>query len=81
MPPLTRLDRAKGQPLTLEQREAVGATLEAHYERNVSLRGLSRATGLSYGVVHRILKERGVKLRGRGERKRRTPNASPVTGS
>ncbi|GAB2572687.1 helix-turn-helix domain-containing protein [Streptomyces capparidis] len=48
------------------QRIQVAAYYKQEYERGVPIRSLMRRTGRSYGFVHRILSESGVKFRKRG---------------
>lgn len=63
---------AKGARLTGASRERLAAELRAQYEQgNVSIRDIAAETGRSYGFVHRLLTESGVKLRGRGGATRR----------
>ncbi|MEU1824146.1 helix-turn-helix domain-containing protein [Streptomyces abikoensis] len=56
----------KGRHLDADARRRVGAELLGLYEAGASIRELSRATGRSYGFVHRLLLESGAVLRGRG---------------
>ncbi|MCP2257258.1 hypothetical protein LX15_000943 [Streptoalloteichus tenebrarius] len=58
--------------ITGRLRQQVAADLKKKYEKGASIRSLARATGRSYGFVHRILIEAGVQLRGRGGARRRT---------
>ncbi|HTR68775.1 MAG TPA: helix-turn-helix domain-containing protein [Mycobacteriales bacterium] len=56
----------KGARVTGDDREQLAAMLTKKYEGGASIRTLARATGRSYGFVHRVLSEAGVTLRGRG---------------
>ena len=57
----------KGARVTGPSRERLAATLRKQYEEEgESIREIAAATGRSYGFVHRLLSESGVKLRGRG---------------
>lgn len=56
----------KSVRITGERREKVAADLKKKYEKGASIRLLAEKTGRSYGFVHRILKESGATLRGRG---------------
>lgn len=52
--------------------------LKAKYEAGTSIRALADETNLSYGLVHSMLSEAGVTLRGRsGHRKKPSPRAAP----
>ncbi len=53
-----------------DERVTLTRRLRAEYEKGASIRTLAESTGRSYGFVHRILSESGVKLRGRGGPKR-----------
>jgi hypothetical protein len=44
----------------------LAADLKSRYDAGESIRSLAASTGRSYGFVHRMLSETGVKLRGRG---------------
>lgn len=69
---------AKGARLTGASRERLAAELRAQYEQgNVSIRDIAAETGRSYGFVHRLLTESGVKLRGRGGATRRRKRHAP----
>lgn len=53
--------------ITGEHREKIGAELERRYLKDrVPLRDLAEEIGRSYGFVHLLLSQRGVKLRPRG---------------
>jgi len=56
----------KGTRVTGADRTKLAADLKKRYESGESIRSLAGATGRSYGFVHRILTESGVRLRGRG---------------
>ena len=57
---------AKGQRITGPDRDKLGESLKKRYESGASIRELAAETQRSYGFVHRILSDAGVKLRGRG---------------
>lgn len=57
---------AKGQRITGAEREKLAKKLKKSYESGSSIRELAAETQRSYGFVHRILKDAGVQLRGRG---------------
>jgi hypothetical protein len=61
----------KGRRITGDERGALSHELRRHYEQGRSIRDLAADTGRSYGFVHRVLKESGAKLRGRGGSNRR----------
>lgn len=61
---------AKGQRITGAARDEVSAMLKEKYETGASIRALAESTGRSYGFVHRVLSEAGVKLRSRGGNER-----------
>ena len=48
------------------EREELAAVLKAKYDQGASIRVLAEETGRSYGFVHRLLSESGVRLRSRG---------------
>lgn len=52
--------------LTGQQRRTVGQELATRYEKGASIRALAKDIGRSYGFVHRLLTQTGVRLRGRG---------------
>ncbi len=56
----------KGTRVTGADRTKLASDLKKRYESGESIRSLAGATGRSYGFVHRILTESGVRLRGRG---------------
>ena len=60
------------------ERTVVAARLRVAYETGSSIRDLARATGRSYGFVHRVLTGAGVTLRHRGGRPR--PDQARQTG-
>lgn len=64
-------DLAKGQRITGSDRDKLAKDLKKKYESGRSIRELAADTGRSYGFVHRILSDAGVKLRGRGGATRR----------
>jgi hypothetical protein len=57
---------AKGQRITGADRVALAEKLKKRYESGASIRELAADTSRSYGFIHRILVDAGVKLRGRG---------------
>lgn len=56
----------KGTRVTGPDRSKLATDLKSRYDSGESIRALATATGRSYGFIHRILKETGVNLRGRG---------------
>lgn len=56
----------KGTRVTGTDRSRLATDLKDRYDAGESIRSLAAATGRSYGFVHRLLTETGVKLRGRG---------------
>ena len=61
----------KGRRITGDERGTLSDQLRRHYENGRSIRDLAADTGRSYGFVHRVLKESGANLRGRGGSNRR----------
>lgn len=57
---------AKGRRVTGSERDKLANDLKKKYNAGASIRALAESTGRSYGFVHRVLTESGVKLRGRG---------------
>jgi len=72
MGPTHRLQEAgvaelkKGARITGGERSKLASDLKRKYTSGSSIRELAADTGRSYGFVHRLLSESGVKLRGRG---------------
>lgn len=56
----------KGARITGAERTKLANDLKKAYDKGRSIRELADAHGRSYGFVHRVLSESGVKLRGRG---------------
>ena len=56
----------KGTRVTGADRSKLATTLGKRYDNGESIRDLAASTGRSYGFIHRILTETGVRLRGRG---------------
>ncbi len=56
----------KGRRVVGAERQTVATALASRYVRGESIRMLAAATGRSYGFVHRVLSESGVRFRGRG---------------
>lgn len=56
----------KGTRVTGDDRSQLATDLKTRYDSGESIRSLAAATGRSYGFIHRLLTETGVKLRGRG---------------
>lgn len=56
----------KGTRVTGNDRDKLATDLKSRYDSGESIRSLAAATGRSYGFIHRLLTETGVKLRGRG---------------
>ena len=64
----------KGTRVTGNDRSQLATALKSRYDSGESIRTLAAATGRSYGFVHRLLTETGVKLRGRGSATRPAEN-------
>ncbi|GAA4895321.1 hypothetical protein LX16_1538 [Stackebrandtia albiflava] len=62
---------AKGRRITGEERLALVTQLVTGYGEGQSIRALAASVDRSYGFVHRVLCESGVKLRKRGGRRTR----------
>lgn len=56
-----------------EERVALITKLVNGYSEGQSIRALAASVDRSYGFVHRVLSESGVKLRKRGGRRTQTP--------
>lgn len=56
----------KGARITGTARNKLAADVTKQYTKGQSIRELADSHGRSYGFVHRLLVESGVKLRGRG---------------
>jgi predicted transcriptional regulator len=56
----------KGSRVTGPARDKLAADLKKKYDQGQSIRSLAESTGRSYGFVHRMLSESGVRLRSRG---------------
>jgi Helix-turn-helix domain len=63
----------KGTRVTGVDRSRLATLLGKRYSSGESIRDLAASTGRSYGFVHRILTETGVRLRGRGGATRNNP--------
>ncbi|HLI39120.1 MAG TPA: helix-turn-helix domain-containing protein [Streptosporangiaceae bacterium] len=70
----------KGTRVTGTDRSKLATDLKARYDAGESIRSLAASTGRSYGFVHRILSETGVKLRGRGGATRGSASRSRAPG-
>ena len=57
---------AKGKRITGAERESLAKDLKKRYSAGASIRELAAETNRSYGFIHRLLSDSGVKLRGRG---------------
>ena len=57
---------AKGKRITGTERESLAKDLKKRYSAGASIRELAAETNRSYGFIHRLLSDSGVKLRGRG---------------
>ncbi len=57
---------AKGKRITGSERDKLAEDLKKQYQGGASIRELANETGRSYGFIHRLLCDSGVKLRGRG---------------
>src|ERR1700753_3830707 len=67
----------KGTRVTGADRSKLAADLKSRYDAGESIRSLAASTGRSYGFVHRMLSENGVKLRRRGSATRCKPGSQP----
>ncbi|GAB3419633.1 helix-turn-helix domain-containing protein [Flindersiella endophytica] len=56
----------KGSRVTGDSRTQLAQNVKRQYDNGESIRDIAESTGRSYGFVHRLLSESGVKLRGRG---------------
>ncbi|HEX2299164.1 MAG TPA: helix-turn-helix domain-containing protein [Pseudonocardiaceae bacterium] len=76
MAPLT-----KGRQITGPEREQIAVRLRDRYAQGASIRELMAQTGRSYGWTHRLLRESGAVLRGRGgAHPARRPDPAPAAG-
>ena len=66
----------KGSRVTGPARDKLAADLKKKYDQGQSIRALAQSTGRSYGFVHRMLSESGVRLRSRGGATRGRSKAS-----
>lgn len=57
---------SKGRRIVGDARADLTSDLAKRYEKGASIRELAAATGRSYGFIHRLLKDSGAQLRGRG---------------
>ncbi|MFG2585724.1 helix-turn-helix domain-containing protein [Streptomyces malaysiensis] len=58
------------------RRDRLAAQLGKKYEGGMSMRALANECGRSYGFVHKLVWESGVKIRGRGGDTRRSADSS-----
>lgn len=56
----------KGARIVGKDRDKLASELRKKYDAGTSIRALAESTGRSYGFVHRVLKDSGTSLRGRG---------------
>lgn len=56
----------KGSRIVGPDRDKLAGELRKKYDKGASIRVLAESSGRSYGFVHRILKDSGTALRGRG---------------
>jgi len=61
----------KGTRVTGDDRSKLATNMAQRYDAGESIRSLATSSGRSYGFVHRLLTETGVRLRGRGGATRR----------
>ena len=71
----------KGTRVTGSDRSELANDLKTRYDSGESIRALANATGRSYGFIHRLLKETGVTLRGRGGATRGSASGNSASGS
>lgn len=69
--PDTSAGSLKGRRIVGAERRNLARDLVKRYANGENIRALAASTGLSYGFVHRVLTEAGVKLRQRGGARRR----------
>lgn len=60
------MELTKGQRVSGSDRKKLAKDLKMRYEGGASIRELAGDLSRSYGFVHRMLKDEGAKLRGRG---------------
>lgn len=70
-PPLSPLP--KDAKVTGAQKDQLGEDLRKRYEAGIVIDDLARQLDRSYGFVHRLLREAGTAMRGRGGYRRRKP--------
>jgi predicted transcriptional regulator len=70
---VTAFPAKKRRRITGEERQRLGERLKAGYEEGKSINQLAAETGRSYTSTHRMLREFGVTLRGRGGKNRVKP--------
>jgi hypothetical protein len=59
--------KSKKQPrITGSLRKSIAKELEVKYKQGATIRALADAEGKSYGFVHHLLTQHGVKMRPRG---------------
>jgi hypothetical protein len=71
----------KGTRVTGSDRSELANDLKTRYNSGESIRALANATGRSYGFIHRLLKETGVTLRGRGGATRGSVSGNSASGN
>lgn len=71
----------KGTRVTGSDRSELANDLKTRYNSGESIRALANATGRSYGFIHRLLKETGVTLRGRGGATRGSASGNRASGN
>ncbi len=59
-------DLQKGRRIVGDARSELTSELAKRYERGESIRQLAESTGRSYGFIHRLLRDSGAQMRGRG---------------
>ena len=70
----------KGARITGAERTKLATDLRKSYDKGKSIRELAESHGRSYGFVHRVLTESGVKLRGRGGATRTKSSSGKARG-
>ncbi|MER6760078.1 MULTISPECIES: helix-turn-helix domain-containing protein [Amycolatopsis] len=68
----------KGRRITGPARDKIREILKTKYEKGATVRALAEECGRSYGFVHRVLAESGVRMRGRSGRVRTARPAAPL---
>lgn len=68
----------KGHRITGPARDKIRTKLKRKYEKGATVRAQAEECGRSYGFVHRVLAEAGVRMRSRGGQVRKARPAAPL---